>query len=97
MPFVIMGKEVRMIGSLSPFTHMAVWLKQVILTDAFKIIDLSSLPQNLQDNITYSLGANTIPLIEASIPLWSLILIGGGIGLGCLILSIFLLKRRISK
>ena len=99
MPYSNMGKGAVYVGSLLPFTHLTIWLKQIALGDIFSQIGL---PKEVGDTILKEgFSASNIGLCGADIPLWGMILMSIGFALICFAVSIVILiklfKKRKSK
>ncbi len=93
MPYTNLGTGAKYIGSLLPFTHLTIWLKQIALTDVFSQFGMSKeLSKQMQD-MWFSAG--DVGLVGAKVPLWGMLLICAVIGTLCLALAIFLIRRRL--
>lgn len=93
MPYSQMGNATKNIGSLLPFTHLTIWLKQIVLKDVFGQFGMSKeLSEKMQD-MWFSAG--NVGFCGLDVPLWAMILIGGLLALLCLVLASFILKRRL--
>ena len=92
MPYSNLGEGTKAIGSLFPFSHITVWLKRVVLNDAFSQL---SIPEKIRD-ILYDdfFSAVSLGFCSLKAPLWLMILYSAAFGLICLILSWFFLNRR---
>lgn len=95
MPYSNMGEGAVYVGSLLPFTHLTIWLKQIALGDIFNQIGI---PKELGDTILKEgFSASNVGLCGANVPLWGMILISIGIGIICFGISIFLLIKLFKK
>ncbi len=95
MPYSNMGKEAVYVGSLLPFTHLTIWLKQIALGDIFKQIGI---PQEIQSSILeQGFSASNVGLCGANIPLWGMILMSVGFAILCFAISIFFLTKLFRK
>ncbi len=95
MPYSNMGKEAVYVGSLLPFTHLTIWLKQIALGDIFKQIGI---PQEVQSSILeQGFSASNVGLCGANIPLWGMILMSVGFAILCFAISIFFLTKLFRK
>ena len=92
MPYSNLGEGTKATGSLFPFSHLTVWLKRVMLNDAFSQIGI---PEKVRD-ILYDefFSATSIGFVSLKAPLWLMLLYSAAFGLICLILSWFFLNRR---
>ncbi len=95
MPYTNMGKGALYVGSLLPFTHLTVWLKQIALTDAFNQFGMSKEISSKMQNEWFSAG--NVGLCGADVPLWGMILISVAFAIICFVISIFLLKGILNK
>ena len=95
MPYSQMGKGTEMVGSVLPFTHMAIWLKQTVLADAFGQLDV---PENMRTMFTNDVfSARNIGFLGLSVP-QSALLVGCGVfALICLLLAWASLGNRMGK
>lgn len=92
MPFSQLGKATERIGSALPFTHLTVWIKRIMLGDAFTQLGI---PENLQE-ILYSefFSASSVGFLGLSAPLWLMVLLCLPLALICLFFAYRLLKKR---
>lgn len=93
MPYSNLGEGTKAVGSVLPFSHLTVWLKNVLLSDAFFQVGIEGEAKDIlfRDYFT----ADSIGFCGLSAPLWIMILFSGLIGLLCLALAYCLLKKRI--
>lgn len=95
MPYSNMGKGAVYVGSLLPFTHLTIWLKQIALGDMFRQIGI---PQEVQSSILeQGFSASNVGLCGANIPLWGMILMSVGFAILCFAISIFFLTKLFRK
>ncbi|MDR1093692.1 MAG: ABC transporter permease [Clostridiales bacterium] len=93
MPYSNLGKGAEAVGSLLPFTHLTVWLKQTVLNDALTQL---SVPADMQETILRDyFSAKSVGFCGIAAPLWVMLLLSGAFALGCLAAAVFVLKRRI--
>lgn len=90
MPFENLGKGATYVGSFLPFTHLAIWLKQIALKDAFAQFGV---PSQAADAMQYWFSAKNIGLCGADVPLWGMMILSAGVALICLIASIFVIRK----
>ena len=95
MPYSQMGKVAMHIGSLLPFTHLTIWFKQIILNDVFGQFGMSKELSEKMQELWFSAG--DVGLCGAKVPLWGMILLAGLVALVCLVVSMFILKKRLSS
>ncbi|MGI6745966.1 MAG: ABC-2 family transporter protein [Firmicutes bacterium ADurb.Bin300] len=94
MPYSSLGKGTEKVGSLLPFTHLAIWMKRVVLSDAFSQI---SIPEEFRENILEGyFSAASIGLLGFNIPLWIIIAACGALSLGFLFSSGRILAKRMA-
>lgn len=93
VPYSNMGTVAKNIGSLLPFTHLTIWLKQIVLRDVFSQFGMSKELSEKMQELWFSAGE--VGLCGADVPLWGMVLLGGLFALGCLVASVFLLKGRL--
>lgn len=94
MPYSQMGSAAKHIGSLLPFTHLTIWLKQLVLKDVFGQFGMTEEVSKKMQELWFSAG--DVGLCGADVPLWGMILIGGAIAVVCLVASVFILKNRLN-
>lgn len=93
MPYSNMGSAAKIIGSFLPFTHLTIWLKQIVLNNVFAQLGLpSELSLSMQD-MWFSAG--NVGLAGLDVPLWGMILLCGLVACVCLIVSILLLRKKL--
>ena len=95
MPYSGLGEGTKMIGSFLPFTHLTIWLKQVVLNDAFAQLEITGEMKTVLNGDFFS--AENIGFAGISAPMWALIIGCVGFGILCLMLSCFVLNKRIKK
>lgn len=95
MPYSNLGETARSVGSFLPFTHLTIWLKQVMLNDAFAQVGIPDAFKEVlfRDYFT----AQSIGLGNWAAPLWVMLLFCAIFGLLCLIASYALLRKRIER
>ena len=93
IPYSNLGKGATAVGSFLPFSHITIWLKQVVLDDAFKQVGIASELKEMLFAEHFS--AKNIGFCNLSVSLWLMLLISGIIGLACLVASNFILSKRI--
>lgn len=95
MPYSNLGETTKAVGSLFPFSHLTVWLKQVVLGNAFSQIGIPDMYQDILLRDFFS--AESIGFCGISAPLWMMLLFSGILGLLCLLMSYMLLHKRIVR
>ena len=92
MPYSNMGAGAKYVGSLLPFTHLSVWLKQIVLKDVFGQFGVS---KEIQTATFEWFSASNIGLCGLKTPLWLLIMLGVIVGLVCLIASVLIINSKL--
>jgi len=92
MPYEVLGKGIEKAGSVLPLTHITIWLKQIVLNDAFTKLEI---PQELQGALLESFSAKNIGLAGLDIPLGWMLLYTAGIALLCLFVAGKVVGRRL--
>lgn len=102
MPLFILPDAMRKVSSLVPFTHMNILLKQMVLPQAFDMLDVSMFESQTQYNevineMKIAYGYNEIGMLGVNVPMiWIMIgsvLLAGGV----LILATHLMQKRIKN
>ena len=96
MPYNNLGEASKAVGSFLPFSHLTVWLKQVMLDDAFVQIGISGEFKDLLYGDKY-FSASSIGFCGLDVPLWTMLIISGVVGFLLLGISYFLLHKRIKR
>jgi multidrug/hemolysin transport system permease protein len=92
MPYSNLGESTKAIGSLLPFTHIVIWLKQVVLGDAFSQLGITGEFKNILFREYFS--ANSIGLLHIDLPLWAMVVFSGIFGFICLAASYIIMNKR---
>jgi multidrug/hemolysin transport system permease protein len=92
MPYGNLGEMTRAFGSILPFSHIVIWLKQVVLGDAFSQLEITGEYKDVLYRDYFS--AENIGFIDFDVPLWAMVVLSGFFGLICLTASYLLLTRR---
>ena len=92
MPYSNLGSAAKYVGSCLPFTHMTIWLKQIMLNDVFGQFGMSAEVSEVMKDTWFSAG--NVGFVGLNVPLWGMLLISAAFGVGCLIVAVLLLKRR---
>jgi multidrug/hemolysin transport system permease protein len=95
MPYSNLGTGTEKVGSFLPFTHLTIWLKQTVLSDAFSKLNITGEAKDILLKEYFS--ANNIGFCGIDIPLWAMLILCGVFALVCFILASRLLKKRITK
>ncbi len=93
MPYSQMGKATTYIGSLLPFTHLTIWLKQIVLGDVFSQFGMSK--ENAEKMREMWFSAGDVGFVGQKAPLWLMLVLAVVVAMICLIVSAFILKARL--
>ena len=94
MPFSSLGPTTEKVGSVLPFTHLVIWMKQTLLADAFRQL---SLPAGAKAPILTAFSAENIGFVGLRASLPAMLIFCGVFALLCLAAAWYLLKRRMAK
>ncbi len=93
MPYTNLGKGAEIVGSLFPFTHLTVWMKNIVLTDVFGQFGM---PDNISQIMKQQwFSAGNVGFCSLDIPLWGMILYSLLFAAICLTISIILVRKRL--
>jgi len=92
MPYSNLGETTKAVGSLIPFTHIVIWLKQVVLGDAFSQLGITGEFKDILYCDYFS--ASSVGFLGLDVTLWVMIVLSGILGLLCLAASYLMLNRR---
>jgi multidrug/hemolysin transport system permease protein len=92
MPLSQLGGAATKIGSLLPFTHVAVWLKGIVLGDAFHSLGITS--PEFEAALLSNFSAENVGLFGMNVPQWVLLTAAGVFAVTCLWGALWVLKRR---
>lgn len=95
MPYGNLGEGTKIIGSFLPFSHLTIWLKRVMLDDAFSQVGIIGEFKDILYRDYFS--AESIGFCSLSAPLWLMVFLSGMLGVLCLIVSCFYLNTRIKR
>ena len=95
MPYSNLGQGAKFVGSMLPFSHFTIWLKTVVLNDAFRQLSIAGEFKEILLREFFS--AKSIGICNISAPLWLMILLSALFGGACLVASLVILKKRIKK
>ena len=93
MPYDQLGETTKAVGSFLPFTHINIWLKQVVLGDAFSQAGIEGEFKAVL--LANHFSADGVGFCGLDVPLWTTLVFSGVLGLICLVASYVLLRRRI--
>jgi multidrug/hemolysin transport system permease protein len=93
MPYSNLGESTKAIGSLFPFTHIVIWLKQVVLGNAFSQLGITGDFKNILFREYFS--AESIGFLNIDLPLWTMVVLSGILGFMCLTASYIIMNRRL--
>jgi len=92
MPFELLGKGVEAVGSVLPLSHLTIWLKQIVLGDAFVALNIA---EPFQEAMLVNFSAQNIGLAGLDIPLIGMLGYTAAIALVCLIIAGRLISRKL--
>ena len=87
----MMGKGTKIVGSLLPFTHLTVWLKNIVLNNILKGFGLNSDIVLIIKEKMFS--AQKVGLLGMNSPLWLNVLLGVVFALACVIIASLLISK----
>jgi multidrug/hemolysin transport system permease protein len=91
--FKTLGEGVEKAGSLLPFTHFIIWMKQLVLVPAAEQVEL---PASVLELMYDEFSANPVGILGLNVPLWGTLLCGGAAAVLCLGLAAWLLQKRLA-
>ncbi|MFA5449437.1 MAG: ABC transporter permease [Clostridia bacterium] len=95
MPYSQMGNGIKAIGSFLPYTHLTVWLKNIVLSDVFSQVKISNeMAEIILDKI-FSAGNVGFATLDA--PLWAMLIFSALVGFACLIGAALVVKKIFNK
>jgi multidrug/hemolysin transport system permease protein len=94
MPYSFLGNGAKTVGSFIPYTHLTIWLKQFVLTDAFNQLNIAKQMQTVLMDEYFSGGSIGFCGIDA--PLWVMLIFCAVFALACLLIARQILKKRIA-
>ena len=92
MPYELLGKGVENVGSVLPLTHITIWLKQIVLNDAFENL---SITDGFQQPLLEVFSALNIGFVGINIPLSGMLVYTALIALAALLIAGIVVKRRL--
>jgi len=93
MPYELLGKGVEKVGSTLPLTHITIWLKQIVLDNAFVKLGIV---QEFQTAMLDSFSAQNIGLVGVNISLGGTLVYTAAIAIVCLLIAQRIVGRRLS-
>jgi len=95
MPFSNLGAATEKVGSFLPFTHLTIWMKQTLLTDAFKQLSIMGSMKDTMMNDYFS--ARNIGLAGLNVPFPVMLGFCGVFALICLLAAWALIQKRMAN
>jgi len=92
MPYEMLGEGVKTMGSVLPLTHSTIWLKQIVLQDAFVKLDAAT---EFHSMLLDVFSAQNIGITGLDIPLWGTLLYTAAIALLCLVCAGRIISRKL--
>lgn len=93
MPYSNLGQGAKFVGSMLPFSHLTIWLKRIVLNDAFSQLGIAGEFKNILLKEFFS--ATSIGFCNISAPLWLMVLSSAVFGALCLAASLIVLNKRL--
>ena len=94
MPYELLGTGVQFFGSILPFTHITIWLKQIVLADAFAALRI---PAAFHAPLLEGFSAHNIGILGLQLPLSVALLYTALIALACLAFARHALHARMKQ
>jgi len=94
MPYELLGQGVEKVGSVLPLTHITIWLKQIVLNDAFGKLGIAG---DFQKIMLESFSAQNIGLVGVNVPLSGTLVYTAVIALICLFVAGRTVRRRLGS
>jgi hypothetical protein len=91
MPYSSLGKGMEVAGSVLPFTHLTIWLKHIVLGDAFRQLGVTG---ELEAAMNELFSANSTGFLGLNAPLWMMELYAAAFAVICLATAWALIQRR---
>ncbi len=95
LPYSNLGEGAKAVGSFLPFSHLTIWLKQVMLDDGLSQLGVTGELKSILYRDHFS--AESIGFCTLAAPLWLTVLVSCALGLLCLLLSFGFLNKRIKR
>ena len=95
MPYGNLGEGTKVIGSLLPFSHLTIWLKRVVLDNAFAQVGIDGEFKTILYRDYFS--AESIGFCALSAPLWLMVFLSGVFAVLCLAASCSILNKRLKR
>jgi len=93
MPYEQLGAGVEKVGSVLPFTHITIWLKQIVLEDAFQSLGIAD---TFQSVMLEGFSAKNIGLLGMDFSLMHMLLFTAAVAVLCLVIAGRIIKRKLS-
>ena len=94
MPYEMLGKGIEKVGSVLPHTHITIWLKQIVLGDAFKKLNVAA---EARQPMLESFSSKNIGLAGLDIPLTGTLVYTALIALICLFAAGKIVKSKLKS
>ena len=92
MPYELLGKGVEKVGSALPLTHITIWLKQIVLNNAFTQL---SIPDVFRQPLLEAFSALNVGFVGIDIPLGGMLLYTAAIALVAFLIASSTVNRRL--
>jgi multidrug/hemolysin transport system permease protein len=95
MPYTFLGRGAELVGSVLPFTHLAIWMKRTVLSDACAQLGITG---DLKATLLRDyFSAESVGFCGVDAPLWVTLIFCGVFALVCLLAARRILKKRIAR
>jgi hypothetical protein len=93
MPLSQLGSAAETVGSVIPFTHVAIWLKGIVINDAMETLGIKA--EEFKEAMLSNFTAENIGFLGIEIPLYGMLLLCAAGGIICGVIAYKLLARRV--
>ncbi|MDR0919558.1 MAG: ABC transporter permease [Oscillospiraceae bacterium] len=95
MPLTQLGSAAGYVGSILPFTHLSVWLKNIVLKNAFNELNITS--PEFKDVLLSNFTADNIGFLGININLSVMLLLCAAVSVLCAVGAYGILARRVKN
>jgi multidrug/hemolysin transport system permease protein len=92
MPYSQLGTFVKQVGSVLPFSHAAIWLKQIVLNDACDQLGITNV--SMREGVLSNFSAQNIGFVGLDVPLELVIVLCVAVAVLCAVVAYRLLSKR---
>jgi multidrug/hemolysin transport system permease protein len=94
MPYEMLGNGIKVVGSVLPFTHITIWMKQIVLGDACGKLGVSG---GLKDAMLSSFSADNVGFVGVNAPQWDMLGYSVLFAAVCLAFAWALIRKRLIR